>query len=981
MLIQTPHLKASEIFLSPKATTIYEETLGRIFSKEFFTKDWDSLFVKPDQLKIGTVEKGMRKITDPTIVITTHSNNMVYLLASETEPIYLPGELYKDDGGYLFAFRPSPLIMPEYLYYMCQNELWGKFTSQFLPINNDGFCTDWSRVGYIWEGGMETPHTVISSGSIELPNLKEQRERVEAAKEQDANIKKALLSKFDVKHLVSRYLFGVRKENIINYKGLGLIAKVYQLAAKDKANPKVIEILNQYVFQEGILSEKELMFLSLHINEVFNEVLDFGDIKIVPSPGFIQPQEVTDFVCKMAEFPENITVYNPFAGADSYALALPNKVIGEELDPLTWALGQIRLFANNALGRVDISMADSFDRMEDEKKYTAIISSPVYLREKGHQIEDIVRLLYGKLEKGGKLACLVPANFLRGNGKDLLSFRKMLIEHKAVAGVFMLPSNIFTGSSIPQAVVLITKGLQNTEIIFADASGYTKYEKSAYRATTFDKNTFLEDYSEDLANHYECEDEVTEETIAYPIDYSDLIGSDLTPGLYLIPKPNDGIRLSDLAEEIPEIEGKDKKAEYFITGSSIPVAMHRKPYCPENIKDGNISTSKSHVRVPANAVIVALVSGKIRTVYTGDFAGVVAFPSGFIKILKPKDGQSAKYLAAVISTKEVADQIIAQTSGLTIPRLNRVNLDQIIIPSHKTIEEQEKLISEVLSSEMSDLESELQITLDTHKREVRSTRHAMIQTLSALSSNWEQLKLFAELKKEGLALSDTIGRVNPISVKDLMESIGYAVSTLQRQVEALRLEKSDWGKESAINPFKFINSYISTHSNPEIRMVNIGPDNIVDFAYFDEKTGETIQIHDEDGDIFYAPERLVERIFNNIVANAMAHGFSDERLNKEIRFDWQSEEGNIIITIANNGLPLKNGVSGKDVLMSGFTTALNENSKDGTLHSGQGGYEIKSLMEGLGSVEVISRPDEEFPVIYKLTFEKTNFEMINLFED
>lgn len=785
------------------------------------------------------------------------------------------------------------------------------------------------------------------------------------------------------KRLVSRYWFEFRKKNIFSYNGIGLISKVYQLAAIDEANPKVIEILSQYEFYEGILTEEELIFLSRHINEVFNEVLDFGDIRMVPSSGFIQPQEVTDFVCQMAVFPENITVYNPFAGANSYALELPNEVVGEELDPLTWALGQIRLFANNALERVHINLADSFDSMKDEQKYSAIVCSPVYLRDKDHQIEDIVRLLYDKLEMGGKLACLVPGNFLRGSSKDLLSLREMLIKNKGISKVIMLPSNIFTGISIPQAVLIIRKDIANKEIIFGDASGYTKYEKSAYRATTFDVNTYIEDYMEDTSNIYVFDNvsgEPRENSIALRVDYSKVI-NDLTPKLYLTPKPKNGIPLSELLEEISELRGKERKAEYFITGSSIPAAMHRKSYFPEKIQDGNITTSKSQVMVPENAVIIALVSGKIRTVYTKDFAGVVAFPSGFIKILKPKGGLSARYLAAVISTKEVAEQIIAQTSGLTIPRLNRVDLANIIIPQHKTIEEQEKLISEVLASEMSDLESELQITLDTHKREVKSTRHAMIQTLSALSSNWEQLKMFAELKKGGIELSDTIGRANPISVKDLMESIGYSISTLQRQVEALRLEISDWGKEIAINPYKFINKYISTHSNPEIRMVNIGPDNIIDFPYYDEETGETTQIHNEDGDIFYAPERLVERIFNNIVANATAHGFSDERSNKEIRFDWKTEEGNIIITIANNGLPLKSGVTGNDVLMSGFTTALNENSKEGTLHSGQGGYEIKSLMEGVGSVEVISQPDEEFPVVYKLTFEKTNFEMINLFED
>lgn len=214
-----------------------------------------------------------------------------------------------------------------------------------------------------------------------------------------------------------------------------------------------------------------------------------------------------------------------------------------------------------------------------------------------------------------------------------------------------------------------------------------------------------------------------------------------------------------------------------------------------------------------------------------------------------------------------------------------------------------------------------------------------------------------------------------------MESIGYAMSTLQRQVESLRFEKPDWGKDAEINPYKFINDYIATHSSPSVRMVNIGNDNVADFPYFDDETGDAKYHHTDDAEIFYAPARLVEQIFNNIVANAKAHGFTADSTNNEIRFDWKSEDGVIVITIANNGRPLKEGVSGDDVLMSGFTTALNENAFDGTLHSGQGGFEIKSLMDGLGEVEVISLPDAEFPVIYKLTFEKTNFETITLFED
>ena len=589
-------------------------------------------------------------------------------------------------------------------------------------------------------------------------------------------------------------------------------------------------------------------------------------------------------------------------------------------------------------------------------------------------------MLYGKLDDGGKLACIVSANFLFRKDNKVSTVRESLIKDKAISSVVMLPSNIFTGSSIAQAAIVLTKGIENEEIHFGDASGHTRFAKSVYRATTFDLESFIDafesDIEETLDGYEPCEDQTG---IAVP--YEKLIGSDLTPSLYLAPKPKNGIPLSDLAKEIQELRGKDISAEYFLTGSSIPVAMHRKPFIPERVQDGKVSTAKKHVQVPENAVILAIVNGNIRTVYTDGFTGKIAFPAGFIKVLKPIEGISAKYLAAVLSTKIVANQIKAQTVGSTIPRLNKLNLGQIIVPLHGTVEEREQLIAEVLSSEMSDLEGELQETLDSQKREVRSSRHSIIQRLSALSSNWEQLKMYAELHEEGIKFSDIIGRINPLSVKDLMGSIGYAMSTLQRQVDFLRFEKPDWGKDAEINPYKFINDYIATHSSPSIRMVNIGNDNVADFPYFDDETGEAKYHHTDDAEIFYAPTRLLERIFNNIVANAKAHGFTADSTNNEIRFDWKSEDGGIVITIANNGRPLKDGVSGDDVLMSGFTTALNENASDGTLHSGQGGFEIKSLMDGLGTVEVISQPEAEFPVIYKLTFEKTNFETINLFED
>lgn len=975
-------LNIANVLLSAKWQKVADADHGHVFTPDYFASGWDSIYVNPSDLKLGNVLKGMRKLVAPTLLITSEKSHMAYVLASEDMPVYIQSEYMKDKNlGYIMAFAMSPEISPEYMFYACKFNLWNRLLLN--RIGADDYCPSWNSVGiadYDPQHGeiVITPEDIIRSlGEISIHSIAQQKELVKSAKEQEAIVEE---TRFNVSDLVNRYQFLAHQGGIFNKSGLGLLVEAYRISAGNWANPEVLNILSEYKFKNDILSLSELGFLSKHLNEVFALVISSNGTTFHPSDGFVQPQEVTDFMCKMASFPENVTVYNPFAGADSYAIALPNHIVGEEMNCMAWALGQIRLFANCADKRAEIALADSFESMKSSDKFSAIITSPVYLMDEGHEISDIVRMLYGKLEDGGKMACIVSANFLFRKDNKVRSVRESLIKDKAIASIVMLPSNIFTGSSIAQAAIVLTKGIENEEIHFGDASGHTRFAKSVYRATTFDLESFMDAFIADIEDTQEgyepCEDQT-----GIAVSYDKLVGSDLTPSLYLAPKPKNGVPLSDLVEEMPELRGKDISAEYFLTGSSLPAAMHRKPFVPVKVEDGKVSTAKKHVQVPENAVILAIVSGNIRTVYTEGFTGKIAFPAGFIKVLKPINGISAKYLAAVLSTKIVADQIKAQTVGLTIPRLNKLNLNQILVPVHGTVEEREKLIAEVLSSEMSDLEGELQETLDSQKREVRSTRHAMIQTLSALSSNWEQLKMFAELHEEGIKLSDTIGRINPISVKDLMGSIGYAMSTLQRQVESLRFEKPDWGKDTEINPYKFINDYIATHSSPSVRMVNIGNDNVADFPYFDDETGDAKYHHTDDAEIFYAPVRLLERIFNNIVANAKAHGFNADSTNNEIRFDWKSEDGGIVITIANNGRPLKEGVSGEDVLMSGFTTALNENASDGTLHSGQGGFEIKSLMNGLGNVEVISQPDAEFPVIYKLTFEKTNFETLNLLED
>lgn len=732
-------LNMANVLLPAKWQKVADADYGHVFTPDYFASGWDSIYINPSDLKFESVSKGMRKLVAPTLLITSEKSQMVYVLASEDMPVYIQSEYAKDkDLGYIMSFALSPEVSPEYMFYACKFNLWERLLRN--RIDADDYCHSWSEVGIVGYdpvcGEIKiTPEDIIRSlGEISIHSIAQQKELIAAAKEQDAVIKQ---ERYDVTELVNRYMMFTRQEGIFRQNGLGLLAEAYRIAAGNWAKPDVLNILSEYEYKKDVLSQEELAYLSKHLNEVFALVISSNGITFHPSDGFVQPQEVTDFMCKMASFPENVTVYNPFAGADSYAIALPNPVVGEEINRTTWALGQIRLFANFAEKRADITLGDSFESMQSESRYDAIITSPAYLMEKGHRIEDVVNMLYSKLNDGGKLVCIVTAGFLFAKNGTARSFKERLIQEKAIASVVTLPSNIFAGTGVNQAVIVLTKGVENNEILFADASEYTRFAKSVYRATTFDVEQFIKDLEEEVVDYLERGREIDDTTVGAPIDYSELRDTDLSPSLYLTPRPSIGISLSNIAEEQKAIRGKNVPYDCFVTASAIPANLHRKPYQPTSVPDtSKSSTARNVVAVAGSSVIVAMVSGKIRTVYTEEYTGNIAFPSGFIKILKPTSGVSAKYLAALMSTKLVDDQIKAQVSGTVIPRLNRLNLDQIFVPVHSTPEEREKFISEVLSSEMSELEREKDDEWNQQKREVQSTRHAMIQTLSSLSSKY-----------------------------------------------------------------------------------------------------------------------------------------------------------------------------------------------------------------------------------------------------
>ena len=176
----------------------------------------------------------------------------------------------------------------------------------------------------------------------------------------------------------------------------------------------------------------------------------------------------------------------------------------------------------------------------------------------------------------------------------------------------------------------------------------------------------------------------------------------------------------------------------------------------------------------------------------------------------------------------------------------------------------------------------------------------------------------------------------------------------------------------SINPEIFVEEYIaeneSAWTNFKPIMSWIKGHNQYDKVIKGPNTDKTIVIgKGESINTFMFPKDALKQIFDNIISNALSHGFIDEsRKDYKMRFSWETDGIVMKIIIENNGAPIPSNRSTESLLEYGVSTALNQSG-----HNGIGCNEIDGIMRKYdGKVSIISSPDSEFTVKYVLTFNR-----------
>ena len=185
-----------------------EETQGRIFLERNFAKGWESIFVSPTELEEGLAHKGMRKITNPTLVLTSHSSSMAFVLASEESPVFICSKrTYKEPYGYTMLLEIHlGELLPEYVYYLSKYEPWRKVSER---IDYYDKLKDPNYEGWNWKPNVCIPDPVYGivevSQSIEevfleqwhknIPELSMQKQKISDAQSIEKHLQKKMSEK------------------------------------------------------------------------------------------------------------------------------------------------------------------------------------------------------------------------------------------------------------------------------------------------------------------------------------------------------------------------------------------------------------------------------------------------------------------------------------------------------------------------------------------------------------------------------------------------------------------------------------------------------------------------------------------------------------------------------------------------------------------------------------------------------------------
>ena len=732
------------------------------------------------------------------------------------------------------------------------------------------------------------------------------------------------------------------------YAEAHLLVTLYKRVAGENADQNILEALSKYTtaFYTNALNEEEMDFLANHFSKVSTFIFDNFADKYTHYWIDRLSQKVYEIIEKLKKVEAGKTIFIGGAGLCDIALLFPNCTIKgyseygffEELsgDKEMWALGQIRLFAAGIKSEIKPFYEDT-----KNSQYMSDVDIAIFdtADSYSYPLSNGSEHLFRYMKPNSEFLLFLDKQYAAGN--SMAGLGKMLVEKKCIYSIdsFEEPNTILrTDTTKTTICVRANKSTSDVVCIKNNATG----EQMQLSANMLDPTI-------------------------------------LWPSYYLTKKPKEGISFSEIVSFL-DLKPKNKEdivfkktvfneeknvIEWNLSNKekNIPVVIPRN--LATEYKDAKLC--KASLKLAGDAIFekslgwlhkieqpcILLYGRKDKFVvgYIKDLPseGIVAYSQ--LACLVPKEGIDVRYVAALLLTPEVRNQIMSICEGKVDAQLFPLIIDKIIVPNHTDLERATFLSEanyQAIEASKKKMEESLNEKKSEYINEVRMRKHDMRPHLRQMTSS-ERLMLYY------LDNTNDIEDLIRLLKKQLFTSHN-ALQSLSELVEHLSNEER-FGEPESVN----LNDYFhNIEKNSEVNFtIKVScekalaqrkkeieelkeknkKENVPSMQGMDEKSITECSL-----DVYIAPVDL-DRIVNNIIENARRHGgLSDGRktdyyISIDVKIDYQRDMYQI--DFSNNGKPLPKGMTKERYGLKGEKAGPNAGT-------GSGGYIVKSIVEHYG---------------------------------
>lgn len=716
----------------------------------------------------------------------------------------------------------------------------------------------------------------------------------------------------------------------------------------------------------SVLIQIDKQVLSENFPDVFDSVL----YRISQSQGryageFIQPVELTRFMCGLADLKKDTKVFNPFAGLASFGVYLDQgqHYFGQELNQKTWALGALRLLAYERPGSLRYVCDDSILHWPQEsEKFDLILSNPPFGMRLGNQYRDIIRHHYRDIEpnirtieqflieKGvqslkqkGKLIALLPQGFLfRGMQEQRL--REHLVEEDLIDTIISLPGGLLLNTGIPLIILVLDRNKKLPgRVKFVDAKNFVIAKGP--------REKVLNDYSLNSFIHSDKEDDNVVKIV-----YNEQIRDNdynLSVARYF-QKQIEGVKLGDILElvrgrrgNLPETgklirirDLKDDKVDFTLDVSSVEETEVRRP----------------DIHLVSESCLLLAMRWRTLKPTLFEFKGEPIFRSQDILCFKINEAIADKaYLINELHADYVREQLESYRLGASVmPFIRKDDLMEVVI-KFPSIEEQRAKVQGIyeLSDKIKSLQEERNALAHgkTLKQfsEFASLKHTLGRPRQNILDWSDNLLDFLTKKKEDFeALNKAFSEFYDIDIisalKEIKRDVNFITDVLEKGENGLVLSEY----EKQVIPLSDINSIINELSNNGFNF------KIKKLLLKGEKLKERG---------IYANKTLFKTLLDNILTNANKYAFDKKATGNEVVIELTEVDDSLSMEIRNNGKPFPKNFD-REKFITKYSTADSSNG------SGLGGYDIHRIASNFNNPDWILSLYEDpfFLVKFKFQF-------------